>query len=44
MDPDLIKTLDVTVLQDTVLEGILGITDPRGDARVQYLGRCPPAS
>jgi uncharacterized protein (DUF1015 family) len=41
-DPDLIRTLDVTVLQDTVLEGILGITDPRGDARVQYLGGARP--
>ena len=43
-DPDLIKTLDVSVLQDKVLEGILGITDPRGDARVQYLGGARPLS
>jgi uncharacterized protein (DUF1015 family) len=30
--------LDVAVLQTYVLEGLLGITDPRGDARLQYLG------
>ncbi len=31
-------TLDVAVLQKHVLETMLGITDPRGDARLQYLG------
>ncbi len=37
-------TLDVAVLQKHVLEGMLGITDPRGDARLQYLGGARPVS
>jgi len=41
---DLIRTLDVTVLQEEVLARILGITDPRGDGRVQYLGGARPLS
>lgn len=39
---DRIASLDVSVLQKTVLEGMLGITDPRGDARLQYLGGARP--
>ena len=40
--PDLIESLDVTLLQREILERILGITDPRGDARLQYLGGARP--
>lgn len=39
---DLIASLDVTVLQEDVLEGMLGIKDPRGDPRLQYLGGARP--
>lgn len=39
---DLIGSLDVSVIQKRVLEGMLGITDPRGDARLQYLGGARP--
>jgi len=39
-----IDVLDVSVLQKTVLEGMLGITDPRGDARLQYLGGARPVA
>jgi uncharacterized protein (DUF1015 family) len=44
IDPhaSLLDSLDVTVLQDYVLEGLLGITDPRGDSRLQYLGGARP--
>ena len=35
---DPIGSLDVSILQAEVLEGMLGITDPRGDPRLQYLG------
>jgi uncharacterized protein (DUF1015 family) len=37
-----LDSLDVTVIQDYVLEGLLGITDPRGDPRLQYLGGARP--
>lgn len=38
-DPeDLVESLDVSVLQKEILEGMLGITDPRGDSRLQYMG------
>jgi uncharacterized protein (DUF1015 family) len=37
-----IETLDVSVLQKLVLEKLLGITDPRGDMRLQYLGGARP--
>lgn len=37
-----LDALDVAVLQEHVLEGMLGITDPRGDARLQYLGGARP--
>ena len=36
--------LDVAVLQKQVLEGMLSITDPRGDARLQYLGGARPVA
>jgi len=39
-----LQALDVAVLQEHVLEGMLGITDPRGDARLQYLGGARPVS
>jgi uncharacterized protein (DUF1015 family) len=37
-----LDSLDVEVLQKYVLEGIFGITDPRGDSRLQYLGGSRP--
>ena len=44
-DPaDLIGSLDVSVLQKDVLEGMLGITDPRGDQRLHYMGGAKPLS
>ncbi len=39
-----LDALDVAVLQSFVLEGLLGITDPRADARLQYLGGARPVS
>jgi uncharacterized protein (DUF1015 family) len=39
-----LESLDVAVLQTWVLEGILGITDPRGDTRLQYLGGARPVA
>ena len=39
-----LDTLDVAVLQKHVLEDMLGITDPRGDARLQYLGGARPVA
>ena len=39
-----LDTLDVAILQKLVLEPMLGITDPRGDARLQYLGGARPVS
>jgi uncharacterized protein (DUF1015 family) len=39
-----LDALDVAVLQTWVLEGLLGITDPRGDARLQYLGGARPVA
>jgi uncharacterized protein (DUF1015 family) len=39
-----LDVLDVAVLQKFVLEGMLGITDPRGDARLQYLGGARPVA
>jgi uncharacterized protein (DUF1015 family) len=41
---DLIGSLDVSVLQKEVLEGILGITDSRGDPRLAYMGGVKPLS
>ena len=40
----LLASLDVAVLQTYVLEGLLGITDPRGDTRLQYLGGARPVA
>ena len=40
----LIHGLDVQFLQDRVLGPVLGITDPRGDPRLQYLGGASPLS
>jgi len=40
----LLEGLDVAVLQKLVLEGMLGITDPRGDSRLQYLGGARPVA
>ena len=37
-----LESLDVAVLQTHVLGGMLGIADPRGDARLQYLGGARP--
>ena len=39
-----LRALDVAILQEQVLEPMLGITDPRGDARLQYLGGARPVS
>ena len=39
-----LDALDVAVLQTFVLGGLLGITDPRGDARLQYLGGARPVA
>jgi len=41
---DLIGSLDVTVIQEKVMEEILGITDPRGDPRLSYMGGAKPLS
>ncbi|MDI6867460.1 DUF1015 family protein [Methanoculleus sp.] len=42
-DPtDLIGSLDVSVLQKDILEGMFGISDPRGDARLHYMGGAKP--
>jgi uncharacterized protein (DUF1015 family) len=39
-----LEALDVAVLQTYVLEGLLGITDSRGDSRLQYLGGARPVA
>ena len=39
-----VPVLDVQVLQDEVLEPLLGIRDPRDDPRLQFLGGSRPAS
>jgi uncharacterized protein (DUF1015 family) len=39
-----LDALDVAMLQTWVLEGLLKITDPRGDARLQYLGGARPVA
>jgi uncharacterized protein (DUF1015 family) len=38
------EALDVTALQKYVLEGMLGIRDPREDSRLQYLGGARPVA
>lgn len=35
---DVVKTLDVSVLQDQVLDNILGINDPTKDSRIDFVG------
>ena len=35
---DPIRSLDVAVLQERVLEPVLGITDPRSDGRIEFIG------
>jgi uncharacterized protein (DUF1015 family) len=35
---DLIRTLDVSLLQDNLLAPILGIQDPRADKRIKFVG------
>ena len=40
----LIHGLDVQFLQDRILGPVLGITDPRGDSRLHYLGGASPLS
>lgn len=41
-DEGLIHGLDVQFLQDRILDPIFGITDPRGDPRLHYLGGARP--
>ena len=38
LSDDVIKGLDVSILQDTILEPILGIEDPRTDKRIDFVG------
>jgi uncharacterized protein (DUF1015 family) len=40
----LLDNLDVAILQKEVFEPMFGITDPRGDTRLQYLGGARPVS
>ncbi len=35
---DLVKSLDASILQDNILEGILGIDDPRTNKRIDFVG------
>lgn len=37
-----LESLDVAVLQEEILYPLLGISDPRGDARPHYLGGARP--
>ena len=39
-DPDLIRQLDVSILQERVLMPILGIEDPRTNPRIRFVGGC----
>lgn len=41
---DPIARLDVSLLQDKVLSPLLGIDDPRGDERLQFMGGVEPIS
>ena len=36
--PDPVKKLDVSLLQDCLLEPVLGIRDPKEDPRIQFVG------
>ena len=42
--PDAAPPQDVTTLQEEILGPVLGITDPRGDPRLQYIGGTMPLS
>ena len=46
VDPkaDVISRLDVSVLQEFVLDDMLGIMDPRGDPRISFVGGIVPLS
>lgn len=46
VDPkaDAIARLDVSVLQESVLDDMLGIIDPRGDPRISFVGGIVPLS
>ncbi|MFN3284463.1 MAG: DUF1015 domain-containing protein, partial [Pseudothermotoga sp.] len=37
-DSDPIKSLDVSILQEHILDPILGIKDPRTDKRIDFIG------
>lgn len=37
-NPDPVKALDVSILQDNLLEPVLGIADPRIDKRIDFVG------
>ncbi|HOJ51478.1 MAG TPA: DUF1015 family protein [Syntrophales bacterium] len=37
-DSDLIRSLDVSILQERILAPILGISDPRTDKRIDFIG------
>lgn len=37
-EQDPVKTLDVSILQDNLLEPVLGIQDPRADNRIEFAG------
>lgn len=37
-DADPVKTLDVSILQDNLLDPVLGIRDPRKDKRIDFVG------
>jgi uncharacterized protein (DUF1015 family) len=43
-DADAIARLDVSVLQELVLDDMLGISDPRGDPRIAFAGGSVPLS
>lgn len=35
---DVVETLDISILQNNILDGILGIKDPRTDKRIDFVG------
>ena len=37
-NPDEVKSLDISILQDNILDDILGIKDPRRDKRIDFVG------
>ena len=36
---DPVKSLDVSILQDNVLDPVFGIRDPKTDPRIRFIGR-----